>query len=140
MKKIILLLAAIGLIATACSQTPAGPVRFQETSLAELLKQSADEDKLVFVDMYATWCPPCKVMTEEVFSQEKAGAYFNREFINAKFDAEKGEGLELARKYRIQAYPTFLVLDSDGKEVGRIVGSNDIDPFIESVKQVAEGR
>lgn len=136
MKKIMILLAIVGLYATACAGTTGGGVQFQETSMKELMEQSAKSDKLIFVDVYADWCPPCRYMADSVFTKEKAGAYFNKEFINAKFDAEKGEGIDVARKYRVEAYPTFLVLDSTGKEVGRIVGGDEIDRFIQKVKQL----
>ena len=54
------------------------------------------------------------------------------------FDAEKGEGVDVAKRYSVKAYPTFLILDSDGEEVGRIVGGADADRFIEEVRKVLE--
>lgn len=110
-------------------------VDFKEASLKELTALAAKEDKLLFVDVYAVWCGPCKYMASKVFTQPAAGDYFNAHFINAKFDAEKGEGVEIARKYRVTAYPTFLLLDASGKEVGRIVGGGNIDDFIAKVKE-----
>ena len=134
MKKILLILAVAGLCTAACAQTDKKGVAFQETTMAELQKQSADTGKPIFVDVYATWCGPCKYMANNVFTQDKAGAYFNANFVNAKFDAEKGEGREVARKYQVTAYPTFLILDSDGKELGRVVGGAEVDDFIRKVQ------
>lgn len=136
MKRFMLMLALVGLTTVACAQTTDKGVQFQETSMAELMKQSADSGKPIFVDVYATWCGPCKYMANNVFTQEKAGTYFNAEFINAKFDAERGDGIDVARKYRVNAYPTFLILDSTGKEIGRVVGGDEVDGFIEKVKSV----
>lgn len=77
---------------------------------------------MVFVDCYTTWCGPCKMMTEEIFPKKEAGDFFNTHFVNVKFDMEKGEGKELAKQFKIRAYPTFILLNSEGKEMYRVVG------------------
>ena len=59
-----------------------------------------------------------------------------RGMISAKFDAERGEGIDIARKYRVEGYPTFLILNAEGKEVGRIVGGDDAAAFIKKVDGV----
>ncbi len=51
---------------------------------------------------------------------------------------EKGEGIDLAKKYEIRAYPTFLILDADGNEINRIVGSGEADAFIERTKKAMD--
>ena len=111
---------------------------FEKGTLKELLAKAAKEKKYLFVDVYATWCGPCKAMATQVFPQEKVGNYFNKTFVNAKFDAEKGEGIDVAKKYGVRAYPTFLILDKDGTEVGRIVGGADGDMFIEKVQEALD--
>lgn len=111
---------------------------FETGTLKDLLAKAAKEKKYLFVDVYATWCGPCKAMANQVFPQEKVGNYFNKTFVNAKFDAEKGEGIDIAKKYNVRAYPTFLILDSKGAEVGRIVGGADGDEFIEKVQEALD--
>ena len=51
-------------------------------------EKAKEEDKIIFVDVYATWCGPCKMMDREVFSQEKVAEYYNATFVNAKFDSD----------------------------------------------------
>ncbi|MCD8185239.1 MAG: thioredoxin family protein [Rikenellaceae bacterium] len=135
MKKLMLMLAFAGLTTIACAQSG---VQFQEKSMAELMKESQEAGKPIFVDMYTTWCGPCKYMANNVFTQPKAGEFFNAEFINAKFDAEKGEGIQLAQKYQVNVYPPFLILDASGKEIGRIVGGDELDGFIQKVKDAVK--
>ena len=94
--------------------------------------------KIVFLDCYTTWCGPCKQMSEVVFPMEKMGTFFNANFVNTKIDMEKGEGIDIAKKYSIRAYPTFLILDSDGNEINRIVGSGDADSFITRTKKAMD--
>lgn len=135
MKKIIMLsLLAVLTVVGAKAQT--GGVNFQEGTLKELLAKADAQKKYLFVDVYATWCGPCKYMAKSVFPQKSMGDYFNATFVNATFDAEKGEGIEIAKTYGVQAYPTFLILDASGKEVGRIVGGDEADGFIQKTKEV----
>lgn len=134
MKKIVILAMLMLFAGTALMAQDKGVV-FQSGTLNELLAKAAKEKKLVFVDVYATWCGPCKLMASKVFPQPQAGAYFNANFINAKFDAENGEGIDVAKKYKVTAYPTFLLLNSSGEEVGRIVGGAGTDEFIKKVKE-----
>ncbi|MFA5712715.1 MAG: thioredoxin family protein [Bacteroidales bacterium] len=101
----------------------------------ELAQKSKKGPKLLFVDCYTTWCGPCAVMANTVFPLKRVGQFLNRNFINLKIDMEKGEGIEIARQYKIRAFPTFLILDEDGKEVNRIIGGGNPDKFIEKVKE-----
>lgn len=111
-------------------------IRFETGSLKTILAKAKAENKLVFIDVYAVWCGPCKRMASEVFTQKKVGDYFNQTFVNAKFDAEKGEGIEVAKKYGVKAYPTFLLLNGDGVKVGQMVGGSPADDFIKEVQKL----
>ena len=135
MKKL-MMMALLALFATTTLSAQNKGVDFAQGTFKELLEKAGQANKYLFVDVYATWCGPCKYMSGRVFTQEKVGDYFNKTFVNAKFDAERGEGMTIARKYRVEAYPTFLILNAEGKEVGRIVGGDDADAFIKKVQEV----
>ncbi len=116
-------------------------VFFNEGTLAETLakaKSNKNGPNLVFLDCYTTWCGPCKQMANVIFPMEHVGNFFNTNFVNIKIDMEKGEGIELAKKYSIRAYPTFLILDSDGNEINRVVGGGEADTFIALVKKAMD--
>ncbi|MFI3322987.1 MAG: thioredoxin family protein [Rikenellaceae bacterium] len=131
MKKLLFTLALLFSVAVASAQ-----VTFDTSStLKALMTKSAEEEKLIFVDCYATWCGPCKYMDSNVFSNKNVGEYMNNNFINAKYDMESGEGLIVARRYMIKSYPTFLILNKKGEEVARLVGSSGADEFIDRVQQ-----
>ena len=74
------------------------------------------------MDCYTTWCGPCKRMTEFVFPSEKAGCYFNPKFVCIKLDMGKDDRRKFGEQYKIVAYPTFLILNSDGTVYHKIVG------------------
>lgn len=110
-------------------------VDFRKVSFEEALELAIKEKKQVFIDFHTEWCGPCKRMSREVFVREEAGRYFNREFICLKMDAEKGEGKELAQKYGVRAYPTFIVLDGEGREEYRTTGYRPAEEFIEKIRK-----
>ncbi len=101
------------------------------------LEKAKQENKLVFVDFYTSWCGPCKVLDKEVFSQEKVGSHFNTNFINLKVQCDdKGVGVELGKQYKIVAYPTLMFLNGQGEVVHTAVGGLSADALIE-VSRVA---
>lgn len=107
---------------------------FETGTLSEALEKAGKENKLVFVDFYTDWCGPCKKMSSSVFTDGEVGAYFNEKFVNCKIDAEKGEGPELAKKYKIKGYPSMFFLNPDGSAVHMILGAKDKDAFLEEAR------
>ena len=121
----------------AFAQTQSEGVNWEHGTFAEALnkaKTNKKGPKLVFLDCFTTWCGPCKHMANVVFPTKEAGDYFNKNFVNIKIDMEKGEGIEIAKKYSVAAYPTFLILDGDGNEIGRVVGGGDLADFVKRVE------
>ncbi len=110
-------------------------VNFKHLTFDEALAKAKAENKLIFMDCYTTWCGPCKYMTENVFPQEKAGEYFNPKFVCVKFDMEKGEGPELAKRFGVRAYPTFFIIRPDGTMQHTVVGGGEVDDFIARIEK-----
>ena len=97
-------------------------IEFKEGSWKEISAMAEKEGKLIFLDIYATWCGPCKLLKKKTFPNEELGAYFNAHFINVTMDGEKVDGAMLAAKYQIPGYPTLLILDKDGNVVANTAG------------------
>lgn len=110
-------------------------IQFRKNTFSEMLAQAKKENKLIFIDAMAVWCGPCKLMDKNVFSQKTVGDYYNANFINGKFDMEKGEGLELAARYGVRSYPTFLFINGDGQLVSRNMGYMPESTFLELGKE-----
>lgn len=125
------IMAAV-LLGMACLPMVA-QTEFRSISLDEALAAAKQENKMVFIDFYTDWCGPCKKMAKEVFPQKKVGDFFNAKFVCLKLNAEK-EGKELAAKYQVRAYPTYVVLDTKGEVVMDAKGSMDADSFIDKIK------
>lgn len=97
-------------------------IQFFHGTWEEALAKAKEEEKVIFMDAYASWCGPCKMMSARVFPNKEVGDYFNEHFINVKIDMEKGEGPQLSQRYGVRAYPTLFFIDANGKVVGKNVG------------------
>ena len=116
-------------------------IEFKEGSWSEILNEAKKQNKLIFIDIYTTWCGPCKMMSAKVFTVNIIGEKFNESFVNFKIDAEKGEGIELAKKYAIAAYPTYLFVNGNGDLVYRAMGAMPAEKFIvEADKALLAGK
>ncbi len=105
-------------------------IQFNHASLDEILSQAAKENKMVFIDCYASWCGPCKWMAKNIFTNDTVADFYNKNFITAKIDMEKGEGVDIANKYGIQAFPTLLYLNASGEQMHRVCGAAESQEFI----------
>ncbi|MCO6476042.1 MAG: thioredoxin family protein [Phaeodactylibacter sp.] len=105
-------------------------IEFFHGSWEEALEEAKKQEKVIFIDAYATWCGPCKRMAREVFPDEKVGEFYNRHFINLKLDMEKGEGLTFRKTYPVSAFPTLYFINGDGEVVDKVRGAQDVDGFL----------
>lgn len=133
MKKILTSIVALLLCIAATAQT-----EFRHITYKEALAAAKSENKKVFLDFYTDWCGPCKMMLRDVFPQKSVGEFMNKNFVPVKVNAEKDEGVELAKKYKVNAYPTFVIIGSDEKEAGRVVGSSSAESFIGKLEQIVD--
>ncbi len=83
------------------------------------LAQARDEGKPLMVDVFATWCAPCKMLDEDVFSRADV-ANASRNFIPVKVDGDKKP--DLRDKLGVSSYPTVVFLSPDGEDIGRSRG------------------
>jgi thioredoxin-related protein len=127
MKK--LLIAAV--IGCVWLQTQAAELTWG-TDLPKALAQAKTDKKMVLLDFTGSdWCGWCIKFDKEVLSTDKFAGYAKAhletvvvDFPNKKqqSDALKAANKTLGEKYKVDGYPTFVVLDADGKEIGRQVG------------------
>ena len=107
------------------------------SQFADAVSKAKAENKMVFLDCYTSWCGPCKMMARDIFPQKKVGDFMNPKFVSIKIDMEKGEGPALTKKFQVSAFPTFIIFNSDGQELGRFLGGSDADGFIDRVKKAS---
>ena len=120
-------LTMAALLVCVASLAGAAGIQFEQLSLQEAVGQAAAQNKLVFVDVYTTWCGPCKYLSKEVFTDKGVGEQFNSDFISIKIDAERGEGPEVMRQFGVDAFPTLLWINADGSLAQKKVGAADAE-------------
>lgn len=132
MKKIVSVLFLFSVI-TAFAQEA---IQFQELPFKDLIAKAKKENKIVFIDAFTSWCGPCKMMERNIFTKKSVGDYYNANFINARFDMEKGEGRDIAVKYGVRSYPTYLFLNGDGELVSQNFGYMEESMFISMAQNI----
>ena len=105
-------------------------INFEHGTWDEILAKAGKEGKIVFMDAYTTWCGPCKMMSKSTFTDARVAEFYNKNFICAKIDMEKGEGPALSERYGVQAYPTLLFVNASGALVHKGVGYMEPNGFI----------
>lgn len=126
----------ITLVLLLLSTVGQGQIVFFEGDFKDARKKAEEENKNLFVDFYAEWCVPCKLMDKDVFSRKEVGDYFNEKFVCCRLDAEQAENKPLAKKYGVNAFPTMIVMDAGGKELKKLKGAYGVEQLLKEVKVV----
>jgi thiol-disulfide isomerase/thioredoxin len=122
MKKVLPILLLAGAFTT---HSFAQGINFETGDWKSVIAKARKENKLIYADVYTTWCGPCKILATQIFPKKEAGDKYNKLFVNYRIDAEKGEGIELAKKYGVDGYPTHLFIDpANGAVVYRDMGAS----------------
>lgn len=108
------------------------------SSWAEAREKAQKEHKLIFIDCYTSWCGPCKWMEKNVFIQPAVYNYYNANFINLKVDMEKGEGIEMKKKYNVLSYPTYLFVNDKGEIIHRTASRMSMEEFLAEAKTAGD--
>ena len=131
MKKIVLVVC---ILIAAFSHLEAQEVRFQNLPFSEVLELAKEQNKMIFVDCYTSWCGPCRFMTDSIFTTKRCGDYFNEHFISVKYDMEKPEADGFKERYTASSFPTFYFLSPQGEVIHRMVGaSQTVEAWLERV-------
>lgn len=115
-------LLLFSLLIWAATPATANGITFSSGSWTEMLSLAKEQQQLIFVEAYTDWCNICKSLERNTFRDEEVGAYFNANFINYRFDMEKGEGPAFSERYSVEGYPTLLFINYRGEVVYRVEG------------------
>ncbi len=128
MNRIAIFLSASTLVLAVMA---AGPARGAEINwhrdIDAALAKAAKEDKLVFMDIYADWCGPCRMMDQQTFADARVQARLEH-FVAVKVDADAD--MESAARFGTGSLPTLVAILPDGSPVLTTPGFHPPEAFL----------
>lgn len=113
------------------------------------MQLSKESGKPLFICFTGSdWCGWCKLMDEKVFSTDTWKKYSKENMVTVWLDfprnkdlvpeANRAKNEELAKKYEVQGFPTYVIADADGNEIDRLSASREYTPetFIKDFEKV----
>lgn len=136
MKKVLVLIVMFFVVSMAFSQG----IEFFHGTWEQACEKAAKEKKNLFVDVYTSWCGPCKLMARNVFTQKIVGDYFNKNFVSVKLDAEKDTDSKFFEKFKASSFPSFFWVSSDEKLLDTKVGGSSAEQLIKDAENALKYR
>jgi len=95
---------------------------FEESGFKAAMVKAKAENKILFYMLYADWCPHCKKMKAEVFTDKKVIDFMSANFVCGWQNIETGEGPALRKKLNTKLFPYFVFINPEGKIVYAVSG------------------
>ncbi len=107
-----------------------------DSSLDEAIAASIEQDRVLIVDVTASWCEPCERMDRTTWRDGDLTAWIETNAIAMQIDTDEQPGL--ARDLGIRGLPTIIVY-VDGVERGRVMGYYDGDELLAWLQATTPG-
>jgi thioredoxin-related protein len=111
-------------------------ILFFKGTFNSALSVSAQSKKPLLLVFSTSWCGYCKKMKQSTFNDPRVIEMINKSFIPMEIDAEKGEGITLAKKYGVTSYPTIVIVDKNGKALLTSEGYHEPLDLINTLQSV----
>jgi protein disulfide-isomerase len=120
-----------------------------QTDYKKAQEEAKTSKKLLLIEFTGSdWCPPCMQLQRDVFAKHEFQDYASKNLVLLELDfprrktqspdlAKQNE--ELAARYGIQAFPTVLVLNAEGKKIGEFIGlepDTTVDSYIAQLEKL----
>jgi len=128
------------MMTTTLIANPSTKVDFINGSLSLAIQKAGQEGKLLFVEFGAKWCMPCRFMEENTFKDHSVVSYMANNYVPVKIDIDDFDGYAYKQKYKVEALPTFLIFNSEGKVIDRYEQSMAPSNLLNVLKQHNQDR
>jgi thiol:disulfide interchange protein len=140
---IIILIIVLGYYANKTVQSYLGQQAIDETglelrTLEQALEVANSTNKLVLADMSAIWCPACRKLDQQVFSDEQVKTQIKKDFVYARIEFESPQGDRFMQNYQVTGFPTLLVLNAQGEKLVQLPINYEPSPFLATLERVVE--
>ena len=125
----------------------------------EVKFSEVSKNKVVFLNFWGTWCPPCKREIPDIIKLQKDLSDKNFEVYGVALEKPGYDPVDRVESYSdkkginyinfidpdnelnkayggIRAVPTTLIVDRDGKIIKAIQGARSYDQFLADIKKV----
>lgn len=136
MKTVVIIVCMFAFMLTKPLSAQEQGIRFDKSkNWKEVVEKATRENKYIYMDVMATWCPPCQMMVRNVFTQEEVGDFYNEHFICVKLQTDKtskddeyvkswyADAERIDREFNIRSLPTSLYFNPRGELVHVVVGA-----------------
>ena len=86
----------------------------------EAITKAQQENKLILADMSAIWCPTCRKLDSEVFSDQNVKDAIDEKYIFTRIEYESQEGESFMKRYNVSGFPTILIIDQNGEKLKKL--------------------
>lgn len=125
MKKLLLLLGIISLLLYNKDKLHAQKIKFIHNQLSKAKSKAAKNNKILFIDAYASWCAPCKMLDQKIFKDKAVAQFHKKNFTNCKIDVESVVGNVFSDEYPIKSIPTLFYFNSNYELIYKKIGVTD---------------
>jgi thiol:disulfide interchange protein len=140
---IMILISVLGYYTNRTIQSYLGQQAIDQTgldirTLERALEIAKSSNKLVLADMSAIWCPSCRKLDKQVFSNEQVKTQLNQDFVYARIEYDSPEGTSFMQNYQVTGFPTLLVLNASGEKLVQLPINYEPLAFLKTLEQVLE--
>ena len=111
-------------------------VKFLSADWSAAQQKAKAEKKLYFVDFDASYCASCRNMDASTYQDPALASFMENNVVALRLDVQDFEGAMWSQNYEVEALPTMLIFNQDGKLVKRIVGYKSAKDLMAAFSEV----
>lgn len=102
------------------------------TDYQAALSEAQQAGKPVLLDFTADWCPPCRQMKRDVWSDSSLAQVVHEAAVPVLMDIDRSAVRPIAQRFGVEFIPTIILIDANGNEIRRAgpMSSSEVREFL----------